>query len=154
MVKHVRIELSGKDGIFRTEKNLSLFVGHTTTMELKDNLTAIKKEIVKFLTSGDCTITLLSMDKNYHSQDEWRFIPASYAWQGTFELSAREFNGYDYSNSVKYNFTSQKELLKYLMNHISKFVNETMGNLPEEYSWYSQKSNEIEIPEEILEFIG
>jgi hypothetical protein len=24
-----------------------------------------------------------------------------------------------------------------------------MGNLPEEYSWYSQKSNEIEIPEEI-----
>lgn len=149
-VKNVRIELRGSEGIFRTEKNLSLFVTHETTVSVKEKFAALRKEVVKFLKDGELMIDLFSMDENCRSTSEVRMIPVSRDWRDAHELDYRKFNGYDFSDKELYKFVDNKSLVKYVMKEIEKFVSETMGELPENESWFSRKLNGEYIPEEIL----
>jgi uncharacterized coiled-coil protein SlyX len=132
------IQLRSKEGIFRVEKDVTLFQSHTTIEELNEVLAAVKKEITKLSKQSEVTVDVLSMDSDYNRTDKCRIILRG-EYRGVFVVDVRKFNGYDYSDSTEYNFVNVRDLLKYTMKTINEYANSIMGNLPEEHSYYSQE---------------
>lgn len=151
-LNHVSIELDGKEGLFRTQKSVSLFLGHTVKVELEHDLKIIKKEITKMIKAGECRIDLFTMDKDCRRTDKIRMIPVA-RWTGEFELDYRVCNGYDFSDSKVYNFTSLVQMVNYVMKELTKFIDETMGELPEDRSWYQQLIDDQYIPENVAAIV-
>jgi hypothetical protein len=69
MATNFVIEISGKNGIFRTENKLTIFQQHVTENRLKDELQDIKKCIKQMNKSGEITIDIAeSVNYSYNYQ--------------------------------------------------------------------------------------
>lgn len=134
------VQMRGKQGIFNTDKDVTLFHEHITTNELKDVVKAIKAELKKDLKCGQVSMDVLSMDMHYKRTDKLRLI-VSTNWDG-FMVDVRKFNGYDYADSTKYNFTSESQLLKYTVGLVESTIVNTMDDIPVDKGRYATKLDE------------
>jgi hypothetical protein len=151
MRKSVHLTIEGKNGIFRQENTLSLFLKHTTQDSFASDLKELRKLSAGLIKSGELMITLCSMDENFNRNDEARYIYRG-SWNGTIILEVRKFNGYDYSESKELHFTKDLDLLKYMIIEIDTTIRKIMGNLPEQ-SWYSQLCDGVELPSDVAEIV-
>jgi ribosomal protein L30E len=135
MRQHFKVQLSGKNGIFRTENNLIIFADHVTTTRLEDELKAIRSEIKKMLKSGEVMIDLGSM-MDYNTNYTNRLIVKT--WDCECEVRPRTRVN-DFSDITVYKFTSDAARMNYIMKFIKSFVYECFENdIPEEKSYYAQ----------------
>lgn len=153
MRKHVKLSITGTESMFRTEKEVTLFLGHTIQEDVKKTVAAVKMELVKMSKRNEVTLDVESMNMDCRTTSEYRYIYRNASWRDVFELDVRKFNGYDFSDSIILNFTTHKELIKYLFAQITSHIHNFMGSLPEEESYYSMLLQE-NLPNELHEYIS
>lgn len=138
-MKNYTLTIQGYEGIFNTEKYVTFFPEHETTESFKANLQSIKKEITTLYKTGDVMVTVSSSDREVYGRNSlYRFILNRY----TTDLDVRKYNGYDFSDRTVYTFVDMKDTMKYLMKQLKEIGLDTMEELPEKTSRFSQKLNE------------
>jgi hypothetical protein len=134
MRKNFKVQLSGKNGIFRTENNLIIFAEHVEVKRFADELKAIRSEIKKMLKSGEVMIDLGAMVE-YETNYTNRLIVRR--WDCECEVRPKtRFN--DFSDIVTYKFTSDAARLNYIMKFIESLAYECFENDIPEKSYFAQ----------------
>lgn len=152
MQKSLAIAIDGHENLFRVEKHASLFFHHETVVTMKEKLAAVTKEVKK-MSKGyyQVMVTLSSMDEHCKQINEIRYV--LYNGSSDSEIEVRKFNGWDFSEKKSYSFTSERELFKYFQAQLLEKSSRIMEGIPEDgNSWYSQKLENMEIPDFALAF--
>lgn len=142
MATNFVIEISGKNGSFRTENKLTIFQQHVTENRLKDELQAIKKCIKQMNKSGEITIDIAE-SVNYSYNYQFRLIIGKFS--NAFQVDFRKKTEIgDFSDSTFYNFTSERSMYTWIMKFVEQQIRTTVGEIPVERSLFSQSLDTIE----------
>ena len=125
------IQLNGKDGVFRVEKEMTIFRHHVTQNEWKDIRKAVKSQINAMLKHGQVSIDIYYMPE-YSRKDYVRFFVSN--WENTIDY--RNFNGIDYADSTIHQFPTKVARAKFIMNTLDTCFADIVGNIPESESFY------------------
>lgn len=147
--KSVAITLEHEEGIFKSEKHVTLHFNHETVETIKQTVSTIIKEMKK-IKKNKFMLTIESMDSNYHRESLYRYIKQ---WSWDTELDVRKFNGYDFSDKTEYKFVDESSIFKYLKKELEKICLDVMDGVPDDGKcWYARKisSEDYYIPENVL----
>jgi len=134
MNQAMKITMSGKEGMFQTEKYVYFHKQHETTLSMVDNYKGLRKELGKMLKQGDVQIDIIeSTDYNHNSKV--RLIVC--AWDIRVEYRPITPQK-DFSDITTYKFTSQKAQFDYVIKTLQSFGLEILGELPEETSLFTE----------------
>jgi hypothetical protein len=136
----VALQIRGKQGIFNSTKDITLFHEHITQVELKNVLKAIKSELKKDMKYGEVAFDVLSMDTNYNRKDKLRLFVRT-GWNAP-TIDMRIFNGIDFGDSVVYNFASDNDMIKFLIKTLDNQIVAIMDDIPVEKGRYAAKLDE------------
>jgi hypothetical protein len=134
MRKDFKIQLSGKNGIFRTENNLIIFADHVEVDKLAGELKAVRSEIKKMLKSGEVMVDLGTM-VDYNTTYSHRLIIKTYCLECEVRPKTKI---HDFSDITTYTFTSETIRINYIMNFIESLAMECFENDVPEKSYFAQ----------------
>lgn len=138
MKKNFFIKLSGKNGIFRSENDLTLFSQHLTVEKVDDYMKAIRAEIKKMSKYDYVTIDLGAETSFSEYTAEWsnRLIVQKYDL--VCEVRPVTVLG-DFSDTIEHTFDTEQKRLNYVINFIKSVVYEANdNNIPTEESDYQR----------------
>lgn len=139
------ITIEGKEGMFNIEKKHTWYHEHTTTESFPNELKVIKSELGKMVKKCRLMITTGQIGRyDYSYKAQTRYIIHNWMYDNAFELEVRPFNGSDFGDIKKFNFTSMPTLLKYVISDINRQGLQVLGDIPEEITVYTQKIRETE----------
>lgn len=139
----IALSIDSKEGMFRVEKRVSFFYNHETKASMIENIVGIMKEVKKLAKNNNVTVTIESMDLDYHSTNVHRYCFNEWIYQGTVKLESRPYTGHDYGEINELNFTSIRELYKYLKSDLERHVKNIMPDIPlDGNSIYGQRLEE------------
>jgi hypothetical protein len=138
--KNFTITLEGKEGSFRKELRMTMHHEHETLVTVKEQLSELKKAIVKMVKEGQVMITVMETNRvTYQSFDKFRYIFDGWIYNGVVTVDLRTYNGRDYGDKQDFNFITMAQLYKFVMNHIEKQALKALDEIPSEgKGWYAQ----------------
>lgn len=141
--KSVIITFSGKDGIFKVEKDLTLFRQHETKDSIAEIIPQIVKEVKKLLKTGnEVSFDILSMDEYYHRYSEMRYLLYS-GWNHPTMDERRITSKNDFSESNPVTYEKESFMFKQFTKSITQKINYILGSdLPQNRSFYGQEQDE------------